>query len=241
MYVMKFKLEDYTLSHIVNEWDHLFKLDPAKEISDEHLDLICESGTDAIIVGGTDNVTLDGVLDLLSRIRRHTVPCILEISTMDTVTPGFDYYFIPMVLNSTEKKWMMDIQHEAIKQYKDIMDWNEMFVEGYCILNQEAKAFTKTNCDMPDEDDVTAYAYMAEHIFHLPIFYMEYSGAYGDPSLVEKVKNQLNNTKLFYGGGIENNFQAREMKEQADAIIVGNIIYTDIKKALKTVKAIKEN
>ncbi|WP_188455207.1 heptaprenylglyceryl phosphate synthase [Virgibacillus oceani] len=223
----------------MNEWKHLFKLDPAKEISDEQLDRLCESGTDAIIVGGTDDVTLDGVLDLLSRIRRHTVPCILEISNMEAITPGFDYYYIPMVMNSTEKKWMMDIQHQAIKQYKDIMDWDETFVEGYCILNEEAKAFKHTSCYMPDMEDVTAYAYMAENVFHLPIFYMEYSGTYGDPKLVRQVKAQLNNTLLFYGGGIENNFQAAEMKEHADAIIVGNSIYTDFKKALKTVKAVE--
>ncbi|GAB3804650.1 heptaprenylglyceryl phosphate synthase [Virgibacillus kimchii] len=225
----------------LNKWSHLFKLDPAKEISDEDLELICESGTDAVIVGGTDNVTLDGVLDLLSRIRRYTVPCILEISNMEAITPGFDYYYIPMVLNSKEKKWMMDIQHQAIKQYVDMMEYSEILFEGYCILNEEAKAFQHTNSFLPDEGDVLAYAYMAENVFHLPVFYMEYSGKYGDPRLVEKVKHQLNDTKLIYGGGIENVFQAREMKEHADIIVVGNIIYTDIKKALKTVKAVKDN
>ncbi|WP_461176672.1 heptaprenylglyceryl phosphate synthase [Virgibacillus ainsalahensis] len=225
----------------MNEWKHIFKLDPAKEISDEDLDAVCESGTDAVIVGGTDDVTLDGVLDLLSRIRRkHVVPCILEISTADAITPGFDYYFIPMVMNSTEKKWMMDMQHQAIKQYIDMMEYSEILFEGYCILNEDAKAFTHTNSYLPDDGDVTAYAYMAENVFHLPIFYMEYSGKYGDPELVKKVKNGLSNTSLFYGGGIENTFQAREMKEHADVIIVGNIIYKDIKKALKTVKAVKD-
>ncbi|MBM7601122.1 putative glycerol-1-phosphate prenyltransferase [Virgibacillus halotolerans] len=221
-------------------WKHIFKLDPAKEITDEHLEMICESGTDAVIVGGTDHITLDNVLDLLARIRRYTVPCILEISDLDAITPGFDYYFIPMVMNSTEKKWMMDIQHQAIKEFKDIMNWDEIFMEGYCILNEDAKAFTHTNSYLPDEDDVTAYAHMAEHVFHLPVFYMEYSGKYGDPELVKKVKEQLDNTLLFYGGGIENNFQAREMKEHADVIIVGNSIYTNIKQALKTVKAVKD-
>src|SRR5690625_7165988 len=97
----------------IEQWKHMFKLDPAKEISDEHLEQICESNTDAVIVGGTDHITLEGVLDLLSRIRRYMVPCILEVSTIDAITPGFDYYFIPMVLNSTEKKWMMDIHHRS--------------------------------------------------------------------------------------------------------------------------------
>lgn len=223
----------------IHEWKHVFKLDPAKEITDEQLEQICESGTDAIIVGGTDDVTLDGVLDLLGSIRRFTVPCILEVSNMESITPGFDYYFIPMVLNSKEKKWMMDIQHQAIKEYKDMMNWDEIFVEGYCILNKHAKAFQKTNCDMPQEEDVLAYAYMAENIFHLPIFYVEYSGTYGNPQLVEQVKAELNETLLFYGGGITNATQAKEMKQYADVIVVGNSIYTDFKEALKTVKAVK--
>ena len=42
----------------VRQWRHVFKLDPKKKISDEELEHVCESGTDAIIVGGTDGVTL---------------------------------------------------------------------------------------------------------------------------------------------------------------------------------------
>ena len=50
----------------VTEWKHVFKLDPNKEISDEQLEAICESGTDAILIGGSDNVTEDNVLQLMS-------------------------------------------------------------------------------------------------------------------------------------------------------------------------------
>src|SRR5699024_1036810 len=95
----------------------------------------------------------------------------------------------------------------------------------------------RTNCSLPDDEDVAAYAYMAEHVFHLPIFYMEYSGTYGNPHLVEQVKYELEDTLLFYGGGIGNRFQAKEMKQHADVIVVGNAIYTDFKNALKTVQA----
>lgn len=229
------------LTNEFKKWKHIFKLDPAKEISDEDLDAICESGTDAIIVGGTDNITLDGVLDLLSRIRQnHKIPCILEVSEIEAISPGFDYYFIPMVLNSKEKKWMMDIQHQAIKEYSGLMEFSEIYFEGYCILNEEAKAFTHTNSFLPDARDVKAYAYMAERVFHLPIFYMEYSGKYGDLGLVSQVSDVLEETLLFYGGGIETPNQAKEMKRFADVIIVGNSIYTNIEQALQTVKAVKD-
>ncbi|ADE67375.1 MULTISPECIES: heptaprenylglyceryl phosphate synthase [Priestia] len=226
----------------IKEWRHVFKLDPNKEISDADLEKICESGTDAVLVGGSDGVTLDNVLQLLMRIRRYTVPCALEVSIIDSVTPGFDSYFIPTVLNSKDPKWIVDLHHGAMKEYGEIMDWDEIFVEGYCVLNPEAKvaALTEAKTDLNTED-VVAYARMAERMFHLPVFYLEYSGTYGDPELVAEVKNSLNETKLFYGGGIETKEQASEMGELADTVIVGNVIYTNLAEALKTVKAVKKN
>ncbi|MBQ4868497.1 heptaprenylglyceryl phosphate synthase [Priestia megaterium] len=226
----------------IKEWRHVFKLDPNKEISDADLEKICESGTDAVLVGGSDGVTLDNVLQLLMRIRRYTVPCALEVSTIDSVTPGFDSYFIPTVLNSKDPKWIVDLHHGAMKEYGEIMDWDEIFVEGYCVLNPEAKvaALTEAKTDLNTED-VVAYARMAERMFHLPVFYLEYSGTYGEPELVAEVKNSLNETKLFYGGGIETKEQASEMGELADTVIVGNVIYTNLAEALKTVKAVKKN
>ena len=58
----------------IKEWQHIFKLDPAKDISDADLESICESNTDAIIIGGTDNVTEDNVIHLMSRVRRYPLP-----------------------------------------------------------------------------------------------------------------------------------------------------------------------
>lgn len=224
----------------LKNWKHVFKLDPAKVISDEQLARLCQSGTDAIIVGGTDDITLDGVIDLFDRIQEFDVPCILEVSEMDAIWPGFDYYFIPMVLNSRDKKWVMDVHHQAIKQYKAFLDWDELVMEGYCILNPASKAYQKTNCTLPSEEDVLAYAEMAEHIFKLPIFYVEYSGMYGKVDLVEKVSRVLGETRLFYGGGIETPEQARTMKAYADVIVVGNSIYTNFEMALETVSAVNE-
>ena len=81
---------------------------------------------------------------------------------------------------------------------------------------------------------------MAEELYRFPIMYVEYSGTYGDVDKVKAIANMLQHTQLFYGGGITNIDKAKEMSNIADTIVVGDIIYNDIKKALKTVK-IKES
>ena len=222
------------------EWKHVFKLDPNKEISDDALEKVCESGTDAIVIGGSDGVTLENVLQLMARVRRYTVPCVMEISSIETVTPGFDLYFIPSVLNSSEIDWMMGLHQKAMKEYGLLMNWDEIFVEGYCIMNPDCKAaqLTKANTNL-DADDVAAYAMMAEKMFHLPIFYLEYSGKYGEVSMVEAAKENLENTVLFYGGGISSVEQAQEIAQYADVVVVGNIIYDNLEEAIKTVAAVK--
>lgn len=224
----------------IREWKHVFKLDPDKDISDEHLEMICESNTDAVIVGGSDNVTEDNVLQLLSRIRRFLVPCVLEVSNKESIVPGFDLYFIPTVLNSQNTKWITQLHHEAVKEYGELMNWDEIIMEGYCILNENCKAaqLTEANTSL-DVEDVKAYARMAENMFHLPIFYLEYSGTYGDVEMVKEAKSCLHNTKLVYGGGIKSAEQAKEISKHADILVVGNAIYEDIKQALETVQAVK--
>ncbi|MFC0558988.1 heptaprenylglyceryl phosphate synthase [Halalkalibacter alkalisediminis] len=224
----------------VNEWRHVFKLDPNKEITDEALEAICETGTDGLIIGGTDGVTLDNTLQLLARVRRYTVSCALEISNLEAITPGFDYFFIPSVMNSPDLKWVQGYHHQAIKEFGAIMNWDEIAVEGYCILNPEAKAAKLTNANTNvTTEDIVAYARMAEHLYHFPIFYLEYSGTYGDPKVVKDVSTVLKNTQLFYGGGIRSVEQAREMAEFADTVVVGNLIYEDLDSSLATVEAVK--
>ena len=180
------------------------------------------------------------MLDLLARFRRFSVPLALEVSTVESVTPGFDYYFIPTVLNTTDSKWFNGLHHEALREYGHMMDFDEVVTEGYCIMNPDCTAAKVTGVDsMPDEDDVQAYARMAEHLFSLPIFYLEYSGRYGDPQIVRTAKEVLSNTRLFYGGGIRTVEQAKEMAAIADTVVVGNVVYDDLKAALKTVAAVK--
>lgn len=96
-----------------------------------------------------------------------------------------------------------------------------------------------TNADTElDIEDIKAYARVAEHLFRLPVFYLEYSGMLGDSETVKETKAVLQETTLFYGG-IKDAETAVKMAEHADVIVVGNAIYENFEEALKTVQAVK--
>lgn len=230
-----------TLAKTVADWRHVFKLDPQKQLTDSDLERICHSGTDALIVGGTDGVTFDNSVDLLARIRRYELPCVQEVSSRDAVVPGFDGYFIPMILNTTDVRWLVGIQQQAVKQFGGMIPWTDVLAEGYVVLNGESKVarMTGSRTDLRAED-VTAYAELAEHLLQLPLFYLEYSGVYGDPEVVRAAKRGLSDTQLIYGGGIRTVAEAREMAAIADTIVVGNGLYDNLNEALRTVAAVKK-
>jgi len=219
----------------IRDWRHVFKLDPDKTISDEHLELLCNSGTDAIMVGGSSGVTFDNTIDLLSRVRRYAVPCVSEISNLEAVVPGFDLYFIPVVMNSRQGQWITGRHREALKQFGKMLPWESLVPEGYVVLNPDSTVAKLTHADANlGRHDVVACANLTEKLFRLPVCYLEYSGTFGDMDLVRQVRDNLEETQLFYGGGINSADKARQALAAADTIIVGNIIYEDIEQALST-------
>lgn len=221
-------------------WRHVFKLDPEKEISDEALDAICMSGTDAIIVGGSSGVTFENTVDLMARIRRYEVDCALEVSTLDGAVPGFDGYFVPIVLNTDKSEWIIGRQIEGLKEYGSFVPWEETASQGYIILNSEATAAAVTGADTElDETALVAHVRMGARLMQLPVIYIEYSGRFGDMGLVRAAKDAAQGAQLFYGGGIHNADTAAQAAGIADTIVVGNVIYTDLEAALSTVEAVR--
>lgn len=219
---------------------HVFKLDPAKEISDQDLDRLIQSGTDALVIGGTDGVTYENSSRLFARIPKGKLPVFQEVSDMEAILPMVDRYLIPSVLSTTELRWLVGEHVKAIKQFGDFLPWEQLWWEGYVVGNPEAKVAKKTGaiCDLAPED-VTAYARLAEHVFQFPIFYVEYSGMYGGTTWLQAARKGLKETVLFYGGGIQLEAQAREVATYADVVVVGNIIYENIEQACQTVQWVK--
>ncbi|MBC6141611.1 heptaprenylglyceryl phosphate synthase [Listeria welshimeri] len=214
---------------------HLFKLDPAKNLPHNSVTRLIHSGTDGFIIGGTDNLQTEAVENLYELLAETDLPIFLEVSDESMILPEAEHFLIPVVLNTENSKWTHGLHKELIKEMGEFIPWKRVTSEGYVILNKDAKVaqLTEAKTDLTEED-IIAYARLAENIFRLPIFYIEYSGMYGNPEVAKKVSAALDDTKFWYGGGIRSKEQAAEMAEYADTIIVGNIIYEDIEKALET-------
>ncbi|TDF93437.1 heptaprenylglyceryl phosphate synthase [Paenibacillus piri] len=226
----------------MKHWKHVFKLDPDRELSDEQLDRLCVSGTDAIMVGGSSGVTFENTVDLLARIRRYEVPCVLEVSNLEAIVPGFDLFFIPIVLNARDPQWIVGHHHQALREYGAILDWQLVRTEGYIMMNGQSTAARITEADTAlDAKDVEAYVRLADRLFHCPVVYIEYSGTFGDMELVARCKELVREARLFYGGGIDSPDKARKAAQSAHTIVVGNAVYERFEQALATVQAVQSN
>jgi putative glycerol-1-phosphate prenyltransferase len=207
-------------------WRTILKLDPARPLGDERLMEVSAWPVDAIIVGGSGGYGAAEVSALRDRLRRYALPLCLEVSDLAALCPEFDLYLIPLVLNSTEVDWVVGRQQSALKRFGSLVDRERMIGEGYCILNPDATAARMAHARTELEPaDVVAFARLAQDLLRLPIFYAEYSGIYGDPQVVAAARSVLEDTLLWYGGGIRAPEQVREMAGVADAIIIGNAVY----------------
>lgn len=228
------------LKQMIQTWRHLFKLDPDRFLSEEALDAVCTSGTDAVIVGGTQNVTYENTVELLARIRRYELPCVLEVSSSEAVVPGFDLYLLPMVLNAGSRHWLIDAHLDGLKKYGSLIPWDLVVVEGYLVGNPDSAVgrLTESRTALSPEE-VQAYARLAEHLLQLPVFYIEFSGKLGSQAWLEASRPILQRSRLFYGGGIRTAEAAARLAQWADTIVVGNVIYDDLQAALSTLRPFK--
>lgn len=235
----------------IKNWKHVTKLDPDRGISAERLEMVFHSGTDALIVGGTQGITRAKVAALLNRLSGSGLPIVIEVSSPEAAVPGADGYLIPVVLNASDVRWIVGEHQSTLKQYAELIDWSRVLCEGYIILNGKSAVakLTGSRTDLSPRD-AAAYAQCAVHILGLPIVYLEYSGIYGDPCTVRAVREALDSpgpdhphepVRLFYGGGIDSPEKAAEMGRLADTVVVGNLVYEDRWAELPaTVRAVKE-
>ena len=224
------------------DWVHVTKLDPDKQLKPGDIDAIAASGTDALMLSGTLNVTKENLAALQKQLKAYDLPLVMEPAGPEAVLlQGIDYVFVPSVLNSMDVQWIVGKHRLWVQQQSGKIPWEYLVPEAYIVLNPNSSVgkVTKAVCDLKAEE-VAAYAAVADHYFHFPIVYLEYSGTFGDPKVVKSVSEALDNSILYYGGGINSAEKAAQMSKYADTIVVGNAVYDQGAAVLKaTVDAIQ--
>ncbi|GAA0241981.1 phosphoglycerol geranylgeranyltransferase [Haladaptatus pallidirubidus] len=216
------------MTGVWEQWDHVKKIDPAKTLHNrDSYAGIASTGTDAIILGGTTNVTESSVRSILDALVSVEIPVFVEPTYHptkfhhDTLTG----YLIPIVLNAGDRTWVTGAHHEWVRSTETI-DWELTHTVAYIVLNSESSVatYTQAGCDL-DVDDVVAYAELAEQILGQQIVYLEYSGTLGNSAIVAAARDALSSAQLFYGGGIHDYESACEMASVADTIVVDNVLH----------------
>lgn len=218
----------YGLSVYMEEWKnwkHITKLDPDKKINDKIVESIIETGTDAIMISGTQNITKENVTGLLEMLKEYDIPKILEPATpAGLVYKNIDWLFVPSVFNTRYALYINGLHKIWIKMHKDDINWDMVVPEAYIILNPKCAAAKVSKAEEMTLEGTVATAVCAEKYFSFPVIYIEYSGMYGNPAIVKSVKESLTKAHLLYGGGINTKERAEEMSQWA-TIVVGNTIY----------------
>lgn len=227
------------------DWDHIVKIDPDKSLADgETFSDVCQTGTDAIEIGGTTGMTEEKMQEVISACAEHEVPLYQEPSRPDVVvdSPALDGYLVPTVFNAGDPFFVTGAHKEWVR-ITGGPDWDRTTTEAYIVLNPESAVaeYTQADCDL-GPDHVAAYTTVAERMFGQEIVYIEYSGTYGDPAVVEAAAEATVDATLFYGGGIKDYATANEMAQHADVVVVGDLVHDEGVDAVEeTVRGAKDS
>ena len=213
-----------------SDWRIIAKLDPDKNIDEGKLRRLAKSPVlNAIVVGGTQGITYTNTSRLMQQIKGagYRGPLLQEVSSLESITPEADYYFVPLVLNAGNLEWIRDAHLKAVRAFDHIIDWTRVAVEGYVVCNPASAAARLTNAAMPKGEEVAAYLTYAEKILNLPIFYLEYSGIFGDIEVLEELSQRRRKIHLVYGGGIREARQVFQVLQYMDTVVIGNALYEE--------------
>ncbi|QRV15754.1 heptaprenylglyceryl phosphate synthase [Haloterrigena salifodinae] len=245
---------------------HVTKIDPAKSLPAdlsvlEGTDLVLVGGSDDVTEANTLEAiaAIDDAVPSLPVFQEPYSSSHVSKSTIEAA----DYLSVPAVYNGDREHFVgkhVDLFTEVGSKPEALLGASLPVVgdlisskgadavadlatnvvgEGYVIQHLESTAAATSGVEATYSPEQVAGAALATETFYgFPIFYIEYSGTYGGPADVEAAARYLEETALFYGGGIDSRAKATEILEAgADAIVVGDCFHDDPETFRETIPA----
>lgn len=228
---------------------HFTLIDPENQSPDEagKRAKICQDyGTSAAMIGGS--TVRDGklVYKTVESIKKQTdLPTILFPNSAQAVSENADYIFYMMLMNSTDRRFLLG---EQIKAAPYIKKWGiKPIAMGYIIVSMSKtpttveKAAGLDRISETDLEKATTYALTAEYL-NLQCIYLEAGSGAEKPVPNEMIKAVRKETSIpiIVGGGIRDGKTAKEKTDAgADIIVNGSVCEEDCGKIRGIIDSIR--
>ena len=243
------KVKEYISQKIGKGTLHMTLLDPAKQSPKEAAEVARRAqqfGTDAIMVGGSTDVTQQNLDETVLAIKKVcSLPVIYFPSGAHAISPYCDAIYFMSMLNSKNLKLVIGEQVIGAPIIKKLK--LEPIAMGYIIIAPGMKVGEVGHAEPIPRDDLklaSSYALAAEYM-GMHLVYLEAGSGAPEPVPMEMVSavKQTISIPLIVGGGIRSAEQAlAAMKAGADIIVTGTIAENDDLGALhKIIDTIKGN
>lgn len=224
-------VKQYLLDRMEKGTIHMALIDPDKQSPEEAGAIarrLKDAGTDAIMIGGSTDVTQEK-LDATALAIGSAVdlPTIYFPSAANALSKHIDAIYFMSMMNSSDIRFIVGEQIKASLYIKKL--GIEPLSLGYIVVEPGMKVGEVGGANVVKRDDLmgaTAYALTAEYL-GMSFVYLE-AGSGADvpvpPEMIRAVKNELS-VPLIIGGGIRTPEDAAAAREAgADAVVTGTFI-----------------
>lgn len=242
------KVRDYLMAKMRERTIHMTLIDPAKQDPARAAEMasIAESaGTDAVMVGGSTNVTQDNLdATILAIKQRSKLPVIYFPSGAQAISRHADAIYFMSMLNSRNVRNVIGEQIKGAPIVKKL--GIEPISMGYVIVEPGMKVGEIGQADpIPRDRPDLAVAYgLAAQYLGMSLLYLEAGSGAPEPIpsiMIQEVRKQVA-LPLIIGGGIRTPRDADTVRTAgANAVVTGTIVENrDFGKTLEAViRAIK--
>lgn len=243
------KVKEYLLKKMSEGTVHMTLIDPDKQPAEVAAIIAINAeklGTDAIMIGGSTDVTQDNLDSTAIAIKKAVkVPVIYFPSGAHALSRHCDALYFMSMVNSRNLRMVMKEQVTASPIVKKL--GIEPISMGYVIVEPGMKVGEVGEAELVKRDDIQGAAAYALAIEYLGMSLVYLEAGSGSPTpvpspMISAVKSQIS-IPLLIGGGIRDAKAAAEVKAAgANAIITGTLVEgTDYVTRLgEVIRAIKD-